>query len=684
MRHFLTAALLLIGTGSFAQSNHWCGTDRHIEAAVERDPSLIGVYDDLLRITEEVKQQGERGDGSRIIPVVFHIIHTGGPENISKAQIEDQIRILNEDFSRTNPDAVNTRDIFLPVAANPEVEFRLAKKDPQGNCTEGINRVFSPLTNNADDAVKALSYWNSTRYLNVWVVNSIDNDGESGIILGYAQFPGFGNATTDGVVVRADRIGSIGFASASDRGRTLTHEVGHWLGLLHTFQGGCGGGFFGEGIDDTPPVAESNFVCNFNLNSCSNDSPDLPDQVENYMDYAPGSCMNMFTLGQKARMDGVLASNRTLIHSAANLAFTGVDDLTPAACAPIAEFFAQQTFVCTGETVTYSDDSYNGNITSRNWEFPGGSPATSIAANPVVTYAEPGLYAATLTVSNTVGQSSATRTEYVRVISSTPDVNSFFLEEDFESEEDGYITLSDFGNRWERANVGFTGEKSVFINNFSGNPVDAINEFILPSVDMRNIGSPKLYFKLAYRTRSGLSDQLRIFVSTNCGQTWSMRYNKSGSSLASVSGNQGSPFTPADQSEWKEDEISLANFTNAEHLLVKFQNRSDGGNNIFIDDIRISGPLSVSDAGQTMEIELSPNPASELAWLRLSAQTTAQAEIRITDIAGREVAKIHSGSLPQGNHTFPFDVAALGNSGVYIISVQTASAREVRKLIVGR
>jgi len=684
MRSFLTAALLLIGAGSFAQTNHWCGTDRHMEAAVERDPSLIGVYDDLLRFTEEVREQGERGGGPRIIPVVFHVIHTGGPENISKAQIEDQMRILNEDFSRTNPDAVNTREIFQPVASNPNVEFRLAKKDPQGNCTEGINRVYSALTNNADDAVKALSYWNSTRYMNVWVVNSIDNDGEPGMILGYAQFPGFGNAATDGLVVRADRIGSIGFAVAGDKGRTLTHEVGHWLGLLHTFQGGCGGGFFGEGIDDTPPVAEANYVCNFNMNSCTNDSPDLPDQVENYMDYASGSCMNMFTLGQKGRMDGVLASNRTLIHSAGNLTVTGVDNLNPAACAPIAEFFAAQTFVCTGETVTYSDDSYNGVITSRSWEFPGGNPATSSAASPQVTYSQPGLYAATLTVSNSEGQSTATRTEYVRVISSTADVNSFYLQEDFESVEDGYITLTDFGNRWERANVGFTGEKSIYINNFSGNPVGAIDEFILPSVDMRNIGNPKLYFKVAYRTRSGLSDQLRIFVSMNCGQSWSMRYNKSGGSLASVSGNQGSPFTPAGQSEWKEEEISLANFTNAEHLLVKFQSRSDGGNNIFVDDIRISGPLSVADASQAMELQLSPNPATETAWLRLSAQTTQQTEIKVTDIAGRVVANIHSGSLPQGNHAFPIDVTTLGNSGVYLIIVQTPSAREVQKLVMGR
>ncbi|MCF8255913.1 MAG: PKD domain-containing protein [Flavobacteriales bacterium] len=684
MRVAFIAAFVTLSLGSFAQSHHWCGTDRHIEAAVERDPSLIGVYGDLLRITEEVKAQGERGGGPRIIPVVFHVIHTGGPENISKAQIEDQIRILNEDFSRTNPDTVNTREIFKPVAANPNVEFRLAKLDPQGNCTEGINRVYSALTNNADDAVKAVSYWNSTRYFNVWVVNSIDNDGEAGLVLGYAQFPGFGGATTDGVVVRADRVGSIEFAVAGDKGRTLTHETGHWLGLMHTFQGGCTGGFFGEGVDDTPPVAEANFNCGFNLNSCTNDNPDLPDMVENYMDYASGSCMNMFTLGQNSRMDGVMVGSRALIHSGENLAFTGVGSPSSTPCAPIAEFYAEQTFVCTGETVTYRDDSYNGEVASRSWEFPGGTPETSGEADPQVTYSQPGLYSATLTAINAQGQATATRTEYVRVISATADVSSFFLQEDFESEEDGYIALTDFGNGWERASVGFTGAKSIYVNNFSGNPVGALDEFILPSVDMRNIGNPKLYFKVAYRTRSGLSDQLRIFVSTNCGQSWSMRYNKSGNSLASVSGNQGSPFTPAGQNEWKEEDISLSNFTNAEHLLVKFQNRSDAGNNIYVDDIRISGPLSVTDSQLNMELTLSPNPATESTWLRLVAQTNERTEITVTDITGREVAHLYDGTLAQGVHNFPINVMALGSGGVYLIAVQTVTAREVLKLVVAK
>jgi len=681
---FIFATLTLAAS---AQTTHWCGFEKGLERALDIDPTIAQKYEQIHRDAAEIRAKrlaGEdvRGGGPVIIPVVFHVIHMGGPENISKAQIEDQIRILNEDFSRTNADTANTRDIFKPVAANPNVEFRLAKLDPQGNCTEGITRTISSLTNNADDAVKAVSYWPSNKYYNVWVVNTIDNDGDPGTILGYAQFPGFGGAATDGVVVRADRVGSIGFAIQGDAGRTLTHETGHWLGLYHTFQGGCSGGFFGEGIADTPPVAAANYSCGFNLNSCSNDNPDLPDQIENYMDYASGSCMNMFTLGQKDVMDGVLSGSRSNIRSANNLAATGVDNPNQPVCAPIAMFNANKTIVCTGVPITFSDNSYNGVVGTYAWQFPGGSPTTSAAANPIVTYTEPGVYSATLSASNAQGQSTHVKTEYIRVLPSAAEVNTFMLYEGFEEEEEAYFVLNDVGNAWTETTTAHTGNKSITINNFSGNPAGSIDEFILPSIDMRNVNSPRLYFKVAYRTRTGLSDQLRIFVSTDCGNSWSLRYNKAGSNLASVSGNQGSPFTPSGLEEWKSEDISLANYSNAEHLLVKFQNRSDAGNNIFIDDIQISGPLGVTAGLGLFGMQLIPNPVRDEASLLINMPASESVLITVEDMAGRLVSTIHQGKLNSGEHRFPLNAAALGNPGIYLVSFRSAQGVKVEKLVV--
>ena len=131
-----------------------------------------------------VKKKGE----VRIIPVVFHVIHAYGDENISKAQIEDQIRILNEDFRRMNADTSNTRDVFKSRASDFEIEFQLARKDPDGNCTEGITRHYSAFTDKGDDPIKSMfPAWDQKKYLNIWVVRNITYSSQlGGTVLGYA------------------------------------------------------------------------------------------------------------------------------------------------------------------------------------------------------------------------------------------------------------------------------------------------------------------------------------------------------------------------------------------------------------------------------------------------------------------------------------------------------------------
>lgn len=269
----------------------------------------------------------------KYIPVVFHVIHNGGSENITQAQIMDQMRILNEDFRKkagTNGDKSTN-----PNATDMEFEFRLAQVDPNGIRHDGINRIQSTATENASDNVKALSRWNSTKYLNIWVVKSISLGGSSGgTVLGYAQFPFYMSfaPNNDGIVIRADYVGSIQSGNTSHMGRTLTHEVGHWVGLYHPFQDGCTGqtasscSSAGDRVCDTPPVSEANYgsVCDATLNSCKGDNPDLPDMINNYMDYLDGKCANTYTLGQKARAIAEMSLYRSAIYSNNNLAAAGI------------------------------------------------------------------------------------------------------------------------------------------------------------------------------------------------------------------------------------------------------------------------------------------------------------------------------------------------------------------------
>ena len=686
----IIAALAVSFFSATAQEAH-CGFDEHLDKMLAEDPAAMQVINDLQKKAAEIKTQrfsdAERGGGGpRIIPTVFHIIHQGGSENISNAQIEDQMRILNEDFNRQNADTVNTRAEFLGVAANSNVEFRLAKLDPQGNCTDGIVRVWSPKTFNAsdDNGVKTVSYWNSSKYFNIWVVANIANEsGQPGLILGYAQFPGIGSAANDGVVVRADYIGSIGTsANNQSAGRTLTHEAGHWLGLFHTFQGGCSG-FFDDQCADTPPLAQATpSNCPLSANTCTNDVPDLPDQVENFMDYSLGTCQNMYTLDQKARIDGVLSSTRSQLHSGANLTATGVL-LGETPCAPYADFFADSKVVCAGENVVFTDNSYNGAPSTYNWTLTGATPSTSSSANPTVVYNTPGVYSVTQDVSNAQGSDTKTRTDYITVIPNSAVITSWIGFEGFEDATEDYLVLSDgAGSTWEKTTAAsYTGTNALVLNNYNGNPTGSVDEFQLPSVDLTQMNNPKVYFRLAYKQRTGQSDRLRVYVSRDCGDSWSMRYNKNGPSLATVSGTANGAFTPAGPEDWEQVHVNLSNFANDEHVLIKFQGTSGAGNNIFLDDIQISGPLGIADDNVGFAFTVSPNPVIDNAQIALEVAHADNYQLTVMDVTGKHIATIQNGNLSAGKHTFTIGKDVLTSTGIYLIQVASAQGVHVQKLV---
>jgi len=271
----------------------------HLEKEIQEDPKRMGK---LLKIEEFTQHAIRSSSNTRsviTIPVVVHVVYNTASENITEAQIQSQIDILNEDFRRMNTDASNTPPEFQGVAADAEIEFCLATVAPNGAATNGITRTQTSQTSfGTNDQVKFSSSggadaWPSDEYLNVWVCDI------SGGILGYAQFPG-GSAATDGVVNDYAYFGNIGTATPPfNLGRTMTHEVGHWLNLRHIWgDGGCGVDDF---VADTPSSDGPNYTgspCSFpGPVSCGTD-----DMFQNYMDYSDDACMNLFTSGQKARM----------------------------------------------------------------------------------------------------------------------------------------------------------------------------------------------------------------------------------------------------------------------------------------------------------------------------------------------------------------------------------------------
>lgn len=228
---FLTSFLLV----PQAQSQNPCLTSEMVQKAFQNNPHLQVEFEAFNQWVSEHESEFTPGaEANYVIPVVVHVIHDNGMEYISDAQIADAIRILNEDFNKLNGDANQVVPSFLSRVGNTGFEFRLAKKDPDGNCSNGITRTQSYLTYNADDKAKSLSFWPRNKYYNIWVVNSIESSG-GGIIGGYAYLPGTApSAATDGIILDNRYTGSIGTSSGANfNSRVITHETGHFFGLLH-------------------------------------------------------------------------------------------------------------------------------------------------------------------------------------------------------------------------------------------------------------------------------------------------------------------------------------------------------------------------------------------------------------------------------------------------------------------
>lgn len=281
-----------------------------------RDPQLKAFHEQIearlyqYNRTKAAKTNDEQSPAAVVnLPVVVHIIHNNGAENISDARVQTAIQHLNEAFANTGyydpSDGVNT-----------QIQFCLAKRDPNGNATTGINRVVSPLTvmngwedYSVDLAVKNLSRWDPRCYINIWVVKDI-----TGGVAGYAYFPSAHGSNVDGIMLEAAYFGS---SNANDV--VAIHEMGHYLGLYHTFEGGCSNNDCardGDRVCDTPPDQSTISIgCNSSANSCTTDtqsgfSTDQNDLTKAYMDYGNWSCMKVFTQGQSDRMNWTVQNIR--------------------------------------------------------------------------------------------------------------------------------------------------------------------------------------------------------------------------------------------------------------------------------------------------------------------------------------------------------------------------------------
>lgn len=415
-----------------------CGFDQIHNELLNSDPSYRSKTEQFNDFAKNFSISTMKSGSVLRVPVVVHVMHkgeaVGSGSNISEADINQGILQLNERF-RKIPGSLGDGN-----GVDVEIEFALAIRDPNGNCTNGIVRynmsgqsaymnygVNRDNTNGIDDGdLKALSRWNTNQYYNIYLVSEID-DNECGYgIQGYAYFASAHGQSYDGMV-------QLGCKFAQSGNTTLTHELGHALNLYHTFEGDANGtscpsntscSTQGDRVCDIPPHIRSASDCVAGTNSCDGgSSKEL--FIHNYMDYSSDACQSEFTAGQKTRAVAALTTNR-----ASYLESNGNMSLVPPASAGV-DFSASNQVVCLGSPVSFYDEStcipntyQNGGWSgiSFSWTFDNGvdAPVTSTLQNPTITFANAGSYTVTLQVTNGHGTTSLTKPNFVVVASGNP------------------------------------------------------------------------------------------------------------------------------------------------------------------------------------------------------------------------------------------------------------------------
>ncbi|MGV3612720.1 MAG: M43 family zinc metalloprotease [Fluviicola sp.] len=675
-------------------------------AELRKDPKMLAL---INAAQAEAKSKGENNTTKGTvykIPVVFHILHNNGSENISKEQIADAMAILNRDYRKLNTDANNVQAPFQGMPTDVELEFELAKKAPNGACFAGITRTVTALTNDGSSGQAQVNavvagndifqgVWPHTKYLNIYVAAEI------GGAAGYTFNPMGGTSASaqnmyfNGIFILDTYTGSIGTSNVS-ASRALTHEVGHWLNLEHVWgpnnnPGNPSSCSSDDGVQDTP-MCIGVTSCNLSSNTCddTNDpnnfsswATNVIDNVENYMDYS--YCSKMFTQGQVTRMRNAITSStagRNQLTTVSNHNATGINT-APTLCT--AKFSTPRTVICAGEAITFTDESYNA-ATGWNWTFTGASPASSTQQNPTVTYNTPGTYAVQLQATDGTNNNTANIAAYITVL---PAGSGLPFYESFESSmtlsSPKWFVYNSGGQAWAVTNTAAkTGTNSAKLTNF-GETSGNLDELISGPIDLSSITSGTgvtMSFRYAYRKRtSANTDLLKVFASDDCGETWDIRKTLTATTMSGGT-TATTAWTPT-AGDWVT--VHVTNITSSywnDNFRCKFQLTAGGGNNLFIDDINIySGAPSetpvtagLADLETVANINLFPNPADNEIQVSFSSQTANEMTFYVTDLTGKRLQQ-HVIHASEGNNQVYIATENL-SAGTYLIQMVDGTSQK--------
>jgi Pregnancy-associated plasma protein-A. len=678
-----------------------CGTMEVLKTNLERDPVLRTRFNQQkLQLRQMVQQrQLARITADTIyVPIVFHIV-LQNPNLVTDEQLRDQIDTLNKDFAGLNGDSVKILPQFKHLFGKSIIQFRLARRTPNDQPSTGIVRKVTTRQefNLNDPAVKYSSMggdnaWDRNRFFNVWITDIVAG------YLGYATFPQGSSAAEDGVVL--DYTCLPGGVPPYDRGRTLTHETGHYFSLFHIWgeDNSCNGG---DDIDDTPNQGAASGGCptGIQTDDCSPTAPGI--MYQNFMDYTNDPCMVMFTLQQVARMEESLTLYRNSYRTTNGHIPVGLVPLdaslrtihTPVQRACAASFTPSVTLRNSGiQTLTAVDIHAridDGTPVVTHWT---GSLQTfgEALVNLEVLTTTPGHHTLTVYITNPNGGNDLDKTNdtLTTTFLYQPPVSPP-LTEGFEGNTfppAGWDVLNpDQSYTWERVSgVGNSGQAAVVMRNFNYTVNDMQDLFRLPVMKIANADSAFMTFQVAAAISSNPNgllnpfDTLEVLASTDCGLTYTSLYKKWGAGLITRNTPVTTAFTP-NANEWRKDSVNLTPYIGQGEILLAFRNTTQNENNIYLDDINVYSVV-INPNLKTRGVLISPNPVQGDGQVNVQfyPNPVNLRSIAIYSITGAKVAERLIGGA--GSTLYRFDMSLLA-SGVYVVHVVFSDRTVTQKII---
>lgn len=640
----LFAALLLAFSGSLA-AQRTCAAHEVLQQQIAENPLLQQRLQEIEEHTHAYEQQGVHERIVVTIPVVVNVVYNTTTENISDAQIQSQIAILNQDFRKLNADVSGVPAAFAGLAADCEINFCLAQRDPSGNATTGIRRQSTTKTSfSTNNAMKytaqgGLDAWPRDQYLNLWVCDL----GTS--LLGYAQFPG-GTAATDGVVIHYKYFGNIGTATAPfNKGRTATHEVGHWLNLYHIWGDDSGACTGSDQVADTPNQASEHYGCpTFPQVSCSNGANG--DMFMNYMDYTDDACMFMFSAGQKARMQALFSTGGA---RASLLNSLGCTPPSGGGTCAVPSGLSSGSITTTSATVSWGAVSGASSYTLQ-YKTAAATTWTTVSGITTTSRSLTGLTAATTYNYKVLAVCSSGSSAYSTAASFTTSSASTCTDS-YESNETRNAAKTIPVNTDITAKIGTSSDKDYFkFANTSTNKNIKVELTNLPAdYDLKLYRSSTL---LGTSQNTGTESEVLIFNNATVSTAY----------VAYVYGYNSAYNANACYT-------LRASISSAPWAL-----RTDGSYDGESEEIEL--PVVFENAGFGMF----PNPAKDQLTVEVPMENDGDVQIAIMDASGRITVQEHF-TLGKGNNQANFDLSRL-NAGMYLVQVRNGESVHTRKLVV--